>query len=112
VSFWFGILVPAAIVISIIVYDTLSLFGPFRLFFGFIAAPFNNFITLEDLRDPIGQLRYPAFWTARVLCVLPVLASLTWIATLGFSLSVRDKLSSARAGVSLLLWVRYNFLVL
>lgn len=105
-SFWLGLYIPASVICCVALYDGLNLLNPFRSIFRFVAVPFSNFITLEDLREPIGKLSRPARWkirTLRVLCLVEVFA---WVATLVFSLTVHDAMYSIRAGASALLWVR------
>jgi hypothetical protein len=104
--FLFGTIIPTCLVLCVFLYDVLNLFQPLRSAFQFIVIPFSDFITLGDLHDPIGKTISPAGWKVRMLCLLPVLESLSWIATLVFSVLVSDHIWSVRAGVSTLLWVQ------
>jgi hypothetical protein len=70
-------------------------------------APFQNFITLDDLEDPVDVPAPLAVWKARVLVVLALVAAVSWFADFVYASISGDPIYAMQASVAIITWVRF-----
>ena len=71
-----------------------------------LAAPFRDFLTLEDLEEQSHRVEPPSTWKARVLVLGSALEAVVWIGVLTYSVLVGDQGLSLHAAATATTWVR------
>jgi len=100
------------IIAYLVLLDLACRLKPLRKLFRWISVPFANFLVLEDLLDPIGKPVKPPVWKRRALVVLPAVEALSWIAMIFYTLLVPNSLWLIRSGVSAIIWVRIQRVII
>ncbi len=68
-------------------------------------APFKNFLTLEDLADPVGEPAVPSVTVTRALSVLACLQAFGWVGCLVYALVLNGASLSPTSLLAAFSWV-------
>jgi len=103
-----SILLPTGIVLLALILDIItSIKYPKVLRKAWIrfSSPFRNFMTLDDLLEPVGPTVKPSELRIRILAALAVVSLVGWLACLAYGVYSRDELYIIRALTFSICWV-------
>lgn len=106
-----GTLLPATIIVVTLVYDVLSsirLPKPLRNILRALGTPFRDFLTLEDLEDPVDYNLSRSAWRERALVTLAISESAGWLGYFVYTVTLTDSVLSTEAVVACVAWVRFQ----
>lgn len=106
-QFFLAAVLPAFITLLTLLYDALTALSlPKALIAALstLSAPFENFLTVDELKD-VDETRLPPVWKIRALTSLALINSAGWLTFLAYVFTLRDNELTIQALVAVLAWV-------
>jgi hypothetical protein len=103
-----GTAVPAVIIITALLLDIRSLIYCPRFLknvYHGVSRPFQNFMTLDDLLEPVGPTAKVSVSKVRILMALSILSSVGWLGCFAFGFYTSDTSFTMRSFVFSICWV-------
>lgn len=99
---------PGAIIVAALLYDLASSIYPpkfVRAAFRWLSSPFKNFLTLEDLLEPVDLTPRCPKVQNRFLVGLASILFVSWMGCLVFGVYVDDRVYAVKSMVQSVSWV-------
>jgi hypothetical protein len=104
-----GTLLPFIIALLTLFYDYVSsirLPKSIRIGLRVLCSPFQSFLVIEDLEEPVGGPTTPSVWKTRLLAVLAMIGLGGWLAYFVYAYTRKDGASALQALAASTTWVR------
>lgn len=104
----FGTLLPAVIILTALSHDIWTSTDHLRFLkkaWHVFSCPFQNFMTLDDLLEPVGPAAKVSWSKIRVLVALSTLSSIGWFGCLAFGFYTNDTYFTMRSLIFSICWV-------
>jgi hypothetical protein len=102
---WVKTFLPATLVLVDIFCTLVGQLKCLRTRLHYLSAPFRNFLTLEDLLDPVDDQPRPTALQSRVLTALAAVSAAGWLARLVFTIWIGETQHAMRCLVCTVSWV-------
>ncbi|KAF8167359.1 pleiotropic drug resistance ABC transporter [Crassisporium funariophilum] len=107
ISAWLNTLLPAAIILTAVSYDIVTSIPypkTLRAVFHWLSAPFKNFLTLEDLLDPVDRTPISSRLKTRQNAGLACVALVGWVGCLMFGIYIKDNDYALKSLIQSISW--------
>ncbi|KIK07255.1 hypothetical protein K443DRAFT_129256 [Laccaria amethystina LaAM-08-1] len=101
---WVKTFLPATLVLVDIFCTLVGQLKCLRTRLHYLSAPFRNFLTLEDLLDPVDDQPRPTALQSRVLTALAAVSAAGWLARLVFTIWIGETQHAMRCLVCTVSW--------
>jgi len=105
---WLNTLLPGSIIFAAFILDilwTLPWPAPFQFAWKWISSPFRNFLTIDDLLEPVDRSPSDAKFKNRCLAGLAFVSFLEWVGCIVFGVIMKDSNFMIMALVYSVSWV-------